>query len=622
MDRRIALLSMPFASSRRPSLQLGLLVELARSAGWAADAIHANLHFAALVGRAHYEVLSAHRGTLLSEWLFSAEAFVAARSVSGTRGAAEFAVDVAPSTELELTSRALGMERTDAEAWLQRVRSVLAPAYLEAMFLGTDWSRYDVVGFTSTFQQNVASFALAERIKRHYPDVLILFGGANFDGQMGVAYMEAMSFIDAAAIGEADVSFPALLRVLADGESPAEVPGIAFRDEKGSVRVKDQAAPFEDLDSLPVPDFDDYFERAERLGFFDKAHRTEVDLPFESARGCWWGAKHHCIFCGLNAQTMRFRSKSPARVVTEIVELSSKYRSLSLESVDNIIDMGYLRTVLPELKEAGLDLDIFYETKSNLSPNDLATMAAAGVRRIQPGIESLATPLLAAMRKGTTGIRNVNFLKWSQHHGIRPSWNLLWGFPGETASDYAKQVQLIADIPHLQPPDGEGRLWLERYSPMYTSPIEFGVSSIRPNASYEAVYPDVLDVERAAYFFDYIMRGALPDEAFDELKRTLAWWRAAWRETPRPSLRSRSGPGFVEIAEGRPGRSQGSYLLADELASVYQVCQERPIATHVVADRTGIPEDQVVEILESLRAHGLVMIEDGSAVTLAVPVRR
>ena len=72
-----------------------------------------------------------------------------------------------------------------------------------------------------------------------------------------------------------------------------------------------------------------------------------MGIPFESARGCWWGQKHHCVFCGLNGSTMRFRAKSPDRVFAELVHQARRYRSFRFEAVDNILDMGYLTTLLP-----------------------------------------------------------------------------------------------------------------------------------------------------------------------------------------------------------------------------------------------------------------------------------
>ena len=40
-------------------------------------------------------------------------------------------------------------------------------------------------------------------------------------------------------------------------------------------------------------------------------------MVMETARGCWWDAKHHCTFCGLNGEFMGFRSKSPLRALAE-----------------------------------------------------------------------------------------------------------------------------------------------------------------------------------------------------------------------------------------------------------------------------------------------------------------
>jgi ribosomal peptide maturation radical SAM protein 1 len=571
--------------------------------------MHLNLEFASLIGRARYEALCQHRGTLLSEWLFSEAAFRESVPPSGT--------DLLEDSEFGLTAPALGLEADEAKDWFLRLRSVLVPAYLEALVGSRDWADYDIVSFTSTFQQNVASFALCRLLKERVPGTVSLFGGANFDGTMGLEYMRSLEFIDYAAIGEADTSFPAFLMTYERGGDLTAVPGIAARHGPGDVRLKGEAKPFQGLDSLPIPDYADYFERAGRLGFFAQQSRTTVDLPFESARGCWWGQKHHCIFCGLNAKTMTYRSKSPQRVLDELNALSGRYRSLSLEAVDNILDLSYLSTLLPRIAEEGFDWNIFYETKSNLSIDDLELLARAGVKRLQPGIESLSTPLLQTMRKGITGLRNINLLKWCRHFGITVSWNFLWGFLGETREHYVDQIPKLRAIVHLQPPDGEGRLWLERFSPMFNDQSTFGVGSVRPLGSYAYVYPQHMDLEEAAYFFEYEMRGALPDSVFADVTAVLEDWRRAWREGSPPYLRCRLGPEFVEIEEGRPGRERGTFLLEGALAAVYRTCLRRPVSINVIAEASGETGSTVEEALAAFDERGLVIREDRSALALA-----
>ena len=76
--------------------------------------------------------------------------------------------------------------------------------------------------------------------------------------------------------------------------------------------------------------------------------------------------------------------------------------------------------------------------KANLTREQVRLLADAGVRHIQPGIESLSDHVLALMKKGVTGLRNVQLLKWCKEYGIEVDWNILYGFPGETREDYRR----------------------------------------------------------------------------------------------------------------------------------------------------------------------------------------
>ena len=99
------------------------------------------------------------------------------------------------------------------------------PAFLDDCLAAYDWGAYDVVGFTSTFVQNLASLALAQRLKARHPHLRIVFGGANWEADMGAALFETFPFVDHVCQGEADESFPALVRALGRGAGGAAHPG-------------------------------------------------------------------------------------------------------------------------------------------------------------------------------------------------------------------------------------------------------------------------------------------------------------------------------------------------------------------------------------------------------------
>ncbi|MCE0447112.1 hypothetical protein LT493_30020 [Streptomyces tricolor] len=68
---------------------------------------------------------------------------------------------------------------------------------------------------------------------------------------------------------------------------------------------------------------------------------------------------------------------------------------------------------------------------------------------IQPGIESLGSRVLDLMDKGVTGARNVRTLRECENHAPTCSWNLLYGFPGECAEDYAPVIEQLPALVHL-----------------------------------------------------------------------------------------------------------------------------------------------------------------------------
>ncbi|MBA3746648.1 MAG: hypothetical protein H0W96_04035 [Solirubrobacterales bacterium] len=172
-------------------------------------------------------------------------------------------------------------------ARLLRLRTRCEP-FLADCLSSVPWERHDIVGFTSTFEQNLASLALARRVKARHPDTMVVFGGANWEGEMGQELHRCFPFVDAVCSGEADESFPAMLAAVDAGTGLASVHGIVYRDAGRSIATK-PAPIVRDLDALPVPDFDPWMAARAPVA----AHVPAVML-IETGRGCWWGAKSHC----------------------------------------------------------------------------------------------------------------------------------------------------------------------------------------------------------------------------------------------------------------------------------------------------------------------------------------
>lgn len=607
---RVALVCMPFYLVDRPSIQLGLLKAEARAAGFMADSYHLNLELAArLTPLLYHRLCLSPRAFSLGEWLFSRAAF---------------GEEVSPDDDSyfkafpELGPWARDVLGKDL-AWLSMLRHELIPSFIADCLHMAEWGGYDVVGFSSTFQQNAASLALAQRIKQEFPRAAIVFGGANMEGEMGPEFARAFPGIDYVVVGEADESFPALLQALAEKRSPADLPGVVSRSAE-KLNYAGQAPPVTALDSLPPPEYSEFFERASRLGL-SAAPGFSVTLPFESSRGCWWGKKSHCMFCGLNGLAMDFRRKAPDRVLSELAALAARHRVTFFQATDNILDPQYLESVFARVKADKLDYHFFYELKAVLSREQIRALYQGGVRWVEPGIESLSTRVLKLMRKGTTMLQNVNILRWLRYHRIRVSWSLLWGFAGETIEDYQGQLAVARLITHLSPPVWWGRIWLERFSPYFMEKDRFPVRDVRPIASYSHVYPARLDLGRAAYFFDYSMPDAVPDQAMAQLSEHLKQWQRKWNQGKPDSLTFRRVPGSLFIDDNREGRRE-TLAFHGPMAAVYEFCVDSPRAFSEIQAHVESLHPRFAKTRASLQFfldQGLMLSERDQFLSLALP---
>lgn len=610
---RLAIVCMPFASGDRPSIQLGLIGAIAREAGYATDLMHFNLNLARQLGTLQYEHLCQSRQHMTGEWLFSRAAF-------GTE---------APSTASDYfaafpSEAAWAEEIGSSVEILTELHERTLHAFVEDCANSVDWSRYRAVGFSSLFQQNVASLALARRIKERSPQTWIIFGGANMEGEMGAEAARAFPWVDFVVSGEADEAFPALLRAIYADE-PVEVSGVYVRTASG-VTGGGHASPITNMDGLPIPDYSAYFEQVEQLDLLD-AYKKTWALPVETSRGCWWGQKHHCTFCGLNGLGMKFRSKSADRVVTELGELARRHRIASFVAVDNILDMKYIGQLFERNAAERLDYSFFYETKANLTRAQISAMFRGGVRRIQPGIESMSTAVLALMRKGCSMLQNVNTLKWCRYYGIGVNWNLIWGFPGEREEFYADELAALRAIPHLEPPIGEGRIWLERFSPNYTDRKTYPVTNVRAERSYGFVYPRHVDLDRIAYFFDYEMGDTVPQALHGPTHAWVTEWRERWSNARKPSLSYRRVTDGMMIDQYFDNDHQISYSISRANAALYEACMEAPRSPRQLAEHLhqqmpelASDEDEVREALDLFCERQLMLSEDDRYLSLALPL--
>jgi ribosomal peptide maturation radical SAM protein 1 len=495
----------PFASPDRPSLGLHVIANVAQAAGLRVTVLYGNLAFSRMIGPILYRRLC-HTPTeyLLGERLF-------ARACHGPEFAG-FAPERWPQLEGETTPDYEKIQLMAVD-WVNAMANALAS--LSAR----------LIGVSTVFEQTLASLALISAIKRRAPDKITLLGGANADGDMGPALAALWPDIDHIFVGEAEDGFGRFLA--------SHLQGLAApRLIAGEINAR--------LDDLPPPRYGDFFTQLaatapEGATCADALDLSQIRLPYESSRGCWWGEKHHCTFCGLNANGMTHRIKSAPKVAAEITDLAHTHGIDRILMVDNIMPHSYFSTLLPQLAAAENRLSLFYEQKANLTLDRMGKLKAAGIDSIQPGIESLSTALLRRMRKGSTARVNIDCLRHARSAGVSVVWNLLCDFPGDQEDDYEDMIRLIPFLHHLQPPGGVGGLSIDRFSPYHNDPAAFEIQALHPLAAYEDVFPGANTAALAYHFtgeYDSAIRRTPALHA--RLTEAVAEWERGWKADPPP----------------------------------------------------------------------------------------
>ncbi|MCP4219750.1 MAG: RiPP maturation radical SAM protein 1 [bacterium] len=605
---KTALISMPTLGAHMPSYQLGLLKPTLELTGISAHNFSFYVYFSAFIGSKLNDTLAALRPCIAGEWIWSKAAF------------GDFS-----DTEEYINHYRKDLEEMEKEAGctiddLRMVRNQKTFEFLDFCVNQVDWNVFGLIGFSITFQQLTASIALARRLKEKYADIPIVFGGAVFEDDIAEGIFRGCSFVDYIHCGDADKTFPEMIHRLEKGESMAGLPGLLWR--KGEEIVFNGRSPnLMDMDSTPVPDYDEYLYARDAGKNTEMPTNRPLEIPLETARGCWWGMKSQCTFCGLNRAGMEFRSKSPENVLHMLRELARKYNCFDFIAIDNIMDAGYIETLFQRLADSHSDMRFRYEVRPYFSRQQLSRLKKGGLSSVQPGIESFSTHLLELMKKKSTAIKNVSFLKWCTYFSIENSYNILYGFPGETEADYVGQMELLDKIFHFQPPQFVVQARPERGSDMFENHARYLEKGLTPAYAYGHIFPpERFDLNGVAYYFSYETRGTIDRELYDGLAAKIKNWQRLWKLGRRPRLEYAKSWETLHVKDTRAGERR-KYFFGDNEARLLEFLNE-PQSEEAMVKEFGTFAGWVSEALADFMEKELVIHLDDRYLSLVLPVNR
>ena len=610
--QKVALISVPWPLYNRPSIQIGTLKAhlIQQFPGLKVDAHHFYLKVAEAVGYRRYQAVSER--TWLAETVYAALLYP--ENIEGIKKV--FYKKAKEKTLLrDINFDSLtGQVQKVSEEFIQNV----------------DWQGYGLVGFSICLCQLTASLYFIKKIKERFPTLFIVVGGSTFTGEATRYVFNVFPEIDIVVNGEGEIPLSRLISCLTDVEGKKRLPSIKgiVMPETAEKEAQISFNQMKDLSNITSPDYSDYFEL---LTSFGPKKNFFPTLPMEISRGCWWQSKNEgrkskgCAFCNLNLQWDGYRTKQPEQVVSEIDDLTTTYKTLSVAFTDNSLPLKTSRTIFKQIKTLNKDIRLFGEIRATTPLRDLIEMQTAGMQEVQIGIEALSTRLLKKLNKGTTAIQNIEIMKHCEMLGIQHSSNLIVCFPGSDEKDVTETLQNL-EFTFSFRPLRMVQFWLGLGSAVWQDPETFGIKAVFNHGNYANIFPP--DVVESMQFTIQTYRGDLGHQKrlWKPVKQKLKAWERAYaklHQGPKHEniLSFRDGRTFLIIRQRRFEGEPLTHRLEGTSRDIYLFCQKHRALKRIVDRFSSIPSDRIELFLKMMVGKKLMFRENDRYLSLAVPER-
>ncbi len=599
-EQSVLLISMPFAETSIPSIQLALLESYLKEENITVSSRHLYLRMADFYRLNNYNFLiNDPNDSYTTQMVFSKYVFPNhwKKNREKFRYYYENIISSIQDFPQDFSFNAYVNQTDEFIDWTQQ---------------NIDWDSYDIIGLTLNYGQLLPSLAIAKKIKEKYPEKKIVFGGSTSINELGKKILSSFSYVDFIVSGEGE---KALFLLASDFDNYQQIPGLIYRNDNEILWNKNDT--YLDMNTLPYPDFQSYFEQLNMVSNqISQYYQLYGRLPIELSRGCWW---KNCTFCNVSAYHKKYRQKTYDQFIDELTYLSDTYQSLDFQVIGSTLPPKNNDMLCKKLIDLNRDFSLVIESRAGLlKSNDYTLLKKAGFTHIQTGIESFSPHYLKKMNKGTQVIDNIAALKFCKENRIKNSYNIIINYPNEESVDFEESKQTIQLIQKYLEPPNISKFILGFQSPIFTNLAEFNVDHIEPKLIDTIMYPEKL-LEKDFFFF-YSFKPKHKKEEYPWLDLVSQWKKtyenqkqiAIRRDTPIEKLvfYFKDGSNFLKIFDKRFGDNAFIYTLNERERSVFLACSNVISMTALTAKLHHMSTAEINEILQSFIEAGIVLTED------------
>jgi anaerobic magnesium-protoporphyrin IX monomethyl ester cyclase len=285
-----------------------------------------------------------------------------------------------------------------------------------------------------------AALNIARLVKAALPDLPVVFGG--WHPTLTPEQTLQNELVDVVVRGPGEFTLLEMAQRYQSGEGLDGVTGLSYK-RNGTI-IHNLERPVARLMDLPAPAF--------HLADFDAYERVSGirTLTYATSVGC----PYACNYCTDTVfYHRRFNAYSAEHVVEELIDLVTKYRIEEVALLDSNFPVDVKRAVAIArgIYESGVRFTWTFQAStdflSRMSDDEVRMMGASGVRFMGFGTESTSESVLKLMNKRHQRLGEMyETARKAELGGIRVSFNLIFGYPGEKEKDRVETLQTMNDI--------------------------------------------------------------------------------------------------------------------------------------------------------------------------------
>ena len=303
---------------------------------------------------------------------------------------------------------------------------------------------------------------IARSIKKWDPEFPVILGGWH-PSLLPKQTLEA-PYLDYIVRGQGEDSLLELVQHIRAGAAPDLIAGIGFKRDGRLIMTPER--PLRPLVEMPpkayeLADFDAY-ERS--CGRRWAMYTSSLACPFNCG---------YCTNSGVYGR--KWNALPPEQFVDETTDLTRRYSLEMLWIVDDnfLVDLdrarGIAEGLVRENSHYRWSIQATTNLTSRLSSEDLKLLRRAGLHQICQGVDSGSHTVLQQMGKDWQDFEQIyESAARCIEAGIRPSFNIIFAFPGEGRAERRETIQFMMDVCRRFP---GAEFWTNIFTPYPGSPI-------------------------------------------------------------------------------------------------------------------------------------------------------